>query len=119
VKPKGGRRRCCAVKAQLRSERLLARPQRTVFWDNEELARHVERRLIAKDSPTTIARELARASGIGGGTVCAEAIYQGVYAHGGRGLVKSLERHLHRRRGRCRTRSSGSNPVQGQSTGGL
>jgi hypothetical protein len=40
-----------------------------VFWDNKALARHVERRLIAKDSPTTIARELAREGGIEGDAV--------------------------------------------------
>ena len=104
VKRNGGRRRYCAVRAQGRSERLRSRPKATAFQGNESLARHVERRLIAKDSPTTIAIELARAGGIEGDTVSPETIYQGVYAHGTRGLVKGLGRHLHRKRGRRRRR---------------
>lgn len=49
----GGRRRYCAVRAQGRRERLRSRPKATAFQTNESRARHVERRLIAKDSPTT------------------------------------------------------------------
>ena len=105
VKRNGGRLRYCAVKSQRRSERLRSRPKMTTFQANESLARHVERCLIAKDSPTTIAIELARVGGIGGDTVSPETIYQGVYAHGTRGLVKGLGRHLHRKRGRRRQRS--------------
>ena len=104
VKRNGGRHRYCAVKAQRRSERLRSRPKATTFQDNPELARHVEDRLRAKDSPTTIAIELARAGGIGGATVSPETIYQGVYAHGTRGLTTGLGRHLHRKRGRRRRR---------------
>ena len=104
VKRNGGRRRYCAVKAQGRSERLRSRPKATTFQRNESLARHVEYRLLAKDSPTTIAIELARAGGIEGDTVSPETIYQGVYAHGTRGLVRGLGRHLHRKRGRRRRR---------------
>ncbi len=85
------------MKSQRRGERLRSRPKTTTFKGNESLARHVELRLIAKDSPTTIAIELARVGGIGGDTVSPETIYQGVYAHGTRGLVTSLGRHLHRK----------------------
>lgn len=106
VKRNGGRLRYCAVKSQRRSERLRSRPKATTFQDNPELARHVEDRLRAKDSPTTIAIELARAGGIGGATVSPETIYQGVYAHGTRGLTTGLGRHLHRKRGRRRQRCS-------------
>ena len=52
---------------------------------NPEFARHVEDRLIAKDSPTTIVIELARVGGIGGDTVSPETIYRSVYAHAKRG----------------------------------
>ena len=55
-----------------RLERLKSRSKATAFQGNESLARYVERRLIAKDSPTTIAIGLARAGGIEGDTVCAE-----------------------------------------------
>ena len=104
MKRNGGRLRYCAVKSQRRSERLRSRPKMTTFQANESLARHVERRLIANDSPTTIAIELARVGGIGGDTVSPETIYQGVYAHATRSLVKGLGRHLHRKRGRRRQR---------------
>lgn len=102
VKRNGGRRRYCAEMAQRRSERLRSRPKTTAFQANESLACHVERRPIAKESPATIAIELARAGGIEGDTVSAETICQGVYAHGTRGLVKGLGRHLPRKRGRRR-----------------
>jgi len=77
-----------------------ARPKQTKFQSNRALCDHVESRLVAKDSPTTIAIELARAGGIDGDTVSAESGYLGVYAHGTRGLAAGLGRHLHRRRGR-------------------
>ena len=88
VKRNGGRSSYCAVAAQGQGERLRSRPRDTTFQANPELARHVEDRLRAKDSPTTIAIELARAGGIGGDTVSPETIYQGVYAHGTRGLPR-------------------------------
>ena len=47
-----------------------------MFLDNEPLARHVEVRLLAKDSLTTIAIELLRAGDIGRDMVSAETIYQ-------------------------------------------
>ncbi len=104
VKRNGGRSRYCAVAAQGQSERFRSRPRDTTFQGNPELARHVEDRLRAKDSPTTIAIELARAGGISGDTVSPETIYQGVYAHGTRGLAQGLGCHLHRKRSRRRRR---------------
>ena len=104
VKRNGGRSRYCAVTAQGQSERLRSRPRDTTFQANPELAHHVEDRLRAKDSPTTIAIELARAGGISGDTVSPETIYQGVYAHGTRGLAQGLGCHLHRKRSRRRRR---------------
>ena len=118
VKRNGGCSRYCAVKAQGRSERLRSRPRSTTFQANESLARHVERRLSLKDSPTTIAIELARAGGIEGDTVSAETIYQGVYAHGTRGLSAGLGRHLHRKRARRRRRCrSGEAPKKASPLG--
>jgi IS30 family transposase len=104
VKRNGGRSRYCAASAQGQSQRLRSRPRDTTFQANPELARHVEDRLRAKDSPTTIAIELARAGGISGVTVSPETIYQGVYAHGAKGLATGLGQHLHRKRSRRRRR---------------
>lgn len=96
----GGRHRYCATKAEFRAVAKRGRPKQTKFQSNRALCDHVEARLVAKDSPMTIAIELARAGGIGGDTVSAESVYLGVYAHGTRGLAAGLGRHLHRRRGR-------------------
>jgi len=96
----GGRHRYCATKAEVRAVAKRGRPKQTKFQSNRALCDHVEARLVAKDSPMTIAIELARAGGIGGDTVSAESVYLGVYAHGTRGLAAGLGRHLHRRRGR-------------------
>jgi IS30 family transposase len=72
----------------------------------------VESRLRAKDSPTTIAIELARAAGIGGDTVSPETNYQGVYANGTRGLAQGLGTHLHRKRARLKRRCRGGEPTK-------
>jgi IS30 family transposase len=103
----GGRSNYCAATAQERCAKQLLRPRLTTLQANKPLAAHVEQRLRAKDSPTTIAIELARAGGIGGDTVSPETIYQGVYAHGTRGLAKGLGKHLHRKRGRRKPRCRG------------
>jgi IS30 family transposase len=103
----GGRSNYCATSAQARCAKELLRPRLTTLQTNKPLAAHVEQRLRAKDSPTTIAIELARAGGIGGDTVSPETIYQGVYAHGTRGLAKGLGKHLHRKRGRRKPRCRG------------
>jgi IS30 family transposase len=102
----GGRFRYCATKADARAVSKRVRPRKTKFQSNRALCDHVEARLVAKDSPMTIAIELARAGGIDGETVSAESVYLGVYAHGTRGLAAGLGRHLHRqhrrRKPRCR-----------------
>jgi IS30 family transposase len=104
VKRNGGRARYCATKAEGRSQRELGRPKLTTFQKNRPLARHVEQRLKEKDSPSTIAIELARSGGIGGDVTSPESIYQAVYAHGAKGLASGLGRHLHRKRGRRKRR---------------
>lgn len=104
VNRNGGRHRYCATKAETRAAAKRGRPRRTKFQSNRALCDHVEARLVAKDSPMTIAVELARAGGIAGDTVSAESVYMGVYAHGTRGLAAGLGRHLHRKRGRRKPR---------------
>jgi transposase, IS30 family len=104
VSRNGGRARYCAAAAEERARVNRSRPTLTKFETNRPLRRHVEARLKALDSPTTIAIELARSGGVGGDVVSAETIYLAVYAHGTRGLAAGLGRHLHRNRGRRKPR---------------
>ena len=101
VSRNGGRHRYRATTADRRAQHERRRPKRPKVEQNRALRDHVERRLVAKDSPTTIARELVAAGGMTGDTISAETIYRGVYAHGKRGLAAGLHRYLHRSR-RCR-----------------
>ncbi len=98
-----GRVGYCAVAADRAAARRRCRPRPSKLTANPALAAHVQARLRAKDSPMTIAVELARAGGVGGGRVSHETIYRAVYAHGRGGLPAGLHEHLHRRR-RCRKR---------------
>ena len=103
----GGPLRYWAVHAARRAVDERRRPKLTKFQRNRPLTDHVEARLVALDSPTTIAIELARTGGGGGGggdTVSAETIYQGVYGHRTRGLATGLGRKLHRKRSRRKRR---------------
>ena len=100
----GGRLSYCAADASVRAGKNRCRPRLTKFQRNRPMTDHVEARLVALDSPTTIAIELARAGGIGGDTVSAETIYQGVYGHGTRGLATGLGAKLHRKRSRRKLR---------------
>ncbi len=88
----GGRPRYRTVHAARRAVAESRRPKRTKFQRNRPLTDHVETRLVALNSPTAIAIELARAGGVSGDTVSAETIYQGVYGHGTRGLAKNRAR---------------------------
>ena len=100
----GGRDAYRAVDAQARADVQRARPKTPILVARPDLAAHVEGRLRAKDSPMTIAVELARGVYPGvEGAVSNESIYAAVYAHGRRGLAKGLHVGLHRRR-RCRKR---------------
>jgi IS30 family transposase len=100
----GGRGRYRAAAAQARADAERARPNTPILVARPDLAAHVEARLRAKDSPMTIAVELARGVHPGvEGTLSHEAIYAAVYAHGRRGLARELHSRLHRRR-RCRKR---------------
>ena len=104
MRKNGGRLRYCAVVAERRAAQKRRRPRLTKFQSNQALANHVEARLLALDSPTTIAIELARAGGIGGDTVAPESIYQAIYSHGSRGLPAGLSHCLHRKRRRRKKR---------------
>jgi len=104
VRKNGGRLGYCAVASDRRAAKERRRPKLTKFQSNRALADHVEARLLALDSPTTIAIELARAGGINGDTVAPESIYQGVYSHGARGLTAGLSHCLHRKRRRRKKR---------------
>jgi len=104
VRKNGGRLGYCAVASDRRAAKERRRPKLTKFQSNRALANHVEARLLALDSPTTIAIELARAGGINGDTVAPESIYQGVYSHGARGLTAGLSHCLHRKRRRRKKR---------------
>jgi len=114
VRRNGGRSRYRAAASERRADRMRARPKAFKVSANRALRDHVERRLVEKDSPTTIARELAASGGITGETISAETIYRGIYAHGRRGLAAGLHRCLHRAR-RCRRhRHRGKEPAPGR-----
>lgn len=97
----GGRSDYSATAAQARSDAQRARPKVPKLVADPALAAHVTARLEAKDSPMTIAVELA--GGVHGVVpqLSHECIYQAVYGHGRRGLRRGLHSGLHRRR-RCR-----------------
>jgi len=114
----GGRHRYCAVAAGQRALKQRGRPKATKFQSNRALADHVETKLAALDSPTTIAIELARAGGISGDTVSAESIYQAVYGHGTRGLAAGMSHCLHRQRRRRKRRCrAGESPKKASPLG--
>jgi len=94
----GGRGRSQAAAAQRRAERQRRRPKQTVFGADPQLVARVTERLVAEDSPMTIARHLG---------VSHETIYRAIYAAGGRGLPGGLHHHLHHRRQRRRRRRHG------------
>jgi len=101
----GGRWCYRADAAQDRADEQRARPKLTVFQLDPVLARYVERRLRAKDSPMTISIELKR--GVHGhqAQVSHETIYQAVQ-QAGRGLEPGLHKGLHLKRRRRRHRNT-------------
>jgi IS30 family transposase len=103
VNRNGGRARYSATAAQARADEQRRRPKTPRLVADPELAAAVTQRLEAKDSPMTIARELAAGTHGETASISHECIYQAVYAHGRRGLRRGLHKGLHRRR-RCRKR---------------
>jgi IS30 family transposase len=108
----GGRDDYRATAAQDRAEQQRLRPKAPKLVADPVLAAHVTARLEAKDSPMTIARELAAGTNGVVASISHECIYQAVYGHSRRGLRKGLHAYLHRRR-RCRKRRlrAGEKPV--------
>ncbi len=119
LKRNGGRSGYCSVAAQGRAATGVLRHRVTRLEGDVVLAAHVEARLVALDSPMTIAIELGR--GVYpevAGRVSHETIYRAVYAHGKAGLAKGLHAKLHRRR-RCRKRRlpAGEKPTKRSALG--
>lgn len=111
----GGRGAYSAVDAQVRADAQRSRPKVPKLVAAPDIAAHVTGRPEAKDSPMTIARELA--SGVHGvtGSIGHESIYRGIDAHGAGALPKGFHERLHRRR-RCRKhRCKGGQPVERKS----
>lgn len=98
----GGRRRYRATRAHRRAARLRCRPKLTRLESDPELAVYVAERLRLKDSPMTIAIELAR--GVHGviGSISHETIYQCAYRRRGLDVDTRQCFHLKRRRRRHR-----------------
>lgn len=108
----GGRDAYRPYRAQDRAVLCRKRPKPRLFEQHPELAAHVAARLEAKDSPMTIAVELAK--GIYpdvGVTVSHETIYQEIYAPHRHSLPREVFRCLHRRR-RLRIRRRCRRPQQ-------
>lgn len=108
----GGREKYRPFRAHDRAARCQKRPKVRLFQHHPELALHVAARLEAKDSPMTIAVELA--NGLYPKittTVSHETIYQEIYDHQRGALPRDVFRCLHRRR-RFRIRRRCRRPQQ-------
>ena len=95
----GGRENYRAYRAHDRAKACRARPKPRLLERHPELAAHVTCRLEAKDSPMTIAVELAQ--GVYPDidqTVSHETIYREIYDHHCQALPRDVFRCLHRRR---------------------
>ena len=107
----GGRQAYSVIAAGARAEAMRRRPKQCRLAADVELAAVVTERLEAKDSPMTIARELAAGThGMTAG-ISHECIYQAVYAQGERGLRRGLHEGLHRRRRRRKHRTRDTAPA--------
>jgi transposase, IS30 family len=115
----GGRGVYSGTAAQGRADAQRSRPKVPKLVADRALAAHVEVRLEAKDSPMTISIELARGAHGIVASLSHECIYQGVYAHGTRGLRRGLHAGLHRAR-RCRKhRRPGGEAAKASPLGGF
>jgi IS30 family transposase len=101
VNRNGGRDAYRATAAEKQADERRARPKIAKLIADPELKWHVTERLLARDSPMTISIELARGTHGLAAKLSHEAIYQAIYAHGGRGLPAKVSGLLHRRH-RCR-----------------
>lgn len=95
----GGRENYRAYRAHDRAKACRARPKTRLLERHPELAAHVTCRLEAKDSPMTIAVELAQGAYPEiDQTVSHETIYRAIYDHRHTDLPRDIFRCLHRRR---------------------
>lgn len=100
----GGPKKYSAVAADRRACRSRARPKQSRLEADPVLAAYVAQRLALRDSPMTIAIELAR--GVNGVTasISHECIYQAIYRR--RGLDRDARNGLHLRRRRRKRRGA-------------
>ncbi len=107
----GGRNAYRAIGADAQAACRRRRPKDPKLVADADLAWHVTKRLMAKDSPMTISIELARGVHGVSAELSHECIYQAVYAAGRRGLARGLHTNLHRRRPRRRARRGPGEPT--------
>lgn len=100
----GGRGGYSAVRADRRACRSRARPKLSRLEADVVLARYVAERLALRDSPMTIAIELARGIHNVTASISHECIYQAIYQR--RGLSKDARFGLHLRRRRRKHRTT-------------
>jgi IS30 family transposase len=94
----GGRRCYSAVRADRQACRSRARPKQSRLEADPLLARHVAERLALRDSPMTIAIELAAGINDVTASISHECIYQAIYQRRGLGADAHHGLHLRRRR---------------------
>lgn len=112
VSRNGGHDRYRPFAANRRAAQCRRRPKSRLFERCPELAAHVAGRLAAKDSPMTIAVELAQGVFLDITTLVShETIYQEIYAPDRQTLPRNAFRGLHRRR-RLRRRHGTRSPQQ-------
>lgn len=112
VSRNGGRDVYNAVAAQERADVRRSRPKVAVLVADPTLAGYVADRLDAKDSPMTIARELAAGTNGVRASISHETIYRAVYAPRDHGLPADAYRSLHRRRRRRKHRHHADQPTK-------
>lgn len=100
----GGSAEYSAVRADRRACQSRARPKKSRLETDPVLARYIAERLALRDSPMTIAIELARGTNNMTASISHECIYQAIYQR--RGLSAEAHRGLHLRRRRRKHRST-------------
>lgn len=100
----GGRHHYSAVRAHRRARRSRARPKLSRLEADPVLASYIAARLALRDSPMTIAIELARGTNNVTASISHECIYQAIYQR--RGLPAEARHGLHLRRRRRKHRTA-------------
>jgi IS30 family transposase len=102
----GGRGNYSAVRAHRRACRSRARPKLSRLEADPVLASYIAARLALRDSPMTIAIELARGTNNVTASISHECIYQAIYQRRGLSAEARHGLHLRRRRRKHRTAQS-------------